>query len=451
MKSETYFQSLFAQKSLCISKRIVVFIVLTCLFFQAPAQNWFQVTSGTQNKLNTISFPSANVGYIGGNDSLLLKTIDGGTTWAPVNFTGVNFLSGGADILNLQFLSPNVGFMTVGPYSGSYGTTDGGLTWTQIALPGNHCFNRGMYFFDEYNGFIGGSGCFQSELISYVSNTLWSAGTWSSSTVNNASFNSNDMVTDIDFHNTNYGLAGSRSGYIFRTIDGGLNWDSAATPQPLSPVTSVLIVDDTIAYASYELDGGGGFGGLYISNDAGLTWNFDNASITFFYPDFMTLHKSGNQTIYTGGVSSIAQGLIFNKPENVSFWNYDIVDEKINDIASYNDSIVFAVGDSGYIVKNIPLITSLIENNETSQATFTIYPNPTSDVFTIEFDSENASNLTKDRSIEIVDVTGRKVYESDFKIDVAPTTIDVSQLNSGIYHVRIFDGNEIHSKKLIVE
>jgi hypothetical protein len=165
----------------------------------------------------------------------------------------------------------------------------------------------------------------------------------------------------------------------------------------------------------------------------------------------MTLHISGNQTIYTGGASSIAQGLIFNKPENVSFWNYDIVDEKINDIASHNDSIVFAVGDSGYIVKNIPVITSVIENNKTNRATFTIYPNPTSDVFTIEFDSENTSNVTKDRSIEIVDFTGRKVYESDFKIDVAPTTIDVSQFKSGICHVRFFDGNEIQSKKLIIE
>ena len=66
-------------------------LLLATLF--ASAQNWHQIPSGTTSKLNTIDFPSASIGYIGGNDSTLLKTTDGGETWNPVNFSGGDFLS----------------------------------------------------------------------------------------------------------------------------------------------------------------------------------------------------------------------------------------------------------------------------------------------------------------------------------------------------------------------
>jgi photosystem II stability/assembly factor-like uncharacterized protein len=57
------------------------FLGIICLFFfgtMLKAQVWYQVETNTHKKLNTIDFPSASIGYVGGNDSILLKSIDGG-------------------------------------------------------------------------------------------------------------------------------------------------------------------------------------------------------------------------------------------------------------------------------------------------------------------------------------------------------------------------------------
>jgi photosystem II stability/assembly factor-like uncharacterized protein len=128
-------------------------MLLLTVSFNVNADTWNQISSGTQKKLNTIDFPSSSVGYIGGNDSLLLKTTDGGVTWQKLNFSGITFLPGGEHIINMQFVNDTVGFITVGPYSGSYKTVNGGLTWTALPLPGNMCYNQGLFFSDENNGF----------------------------------------------------------------------------------------------------------------------------------------------------------------------------------------------------------------------------------------------------------------------------------------------------------
>lgn len=437
-KNKTMKTKTFTSK---ILKTILLMIAAFLNSDLATAQNWTQINSGTQKKINTIYFTSSTIGYLGGNDSLLMKTTDGGATWSQLNFSGVNFLTGGEHILNLQFLTDNIGFMTVGPYSGSYGTTDGGLTWSLIDLPGNHCYNQGLFFFDENNGFIGGSGCFQGELISAVSNANWQTGPWTASLVNSPSFNPSNIITDIDFYNSSFGLAVSKSGYVFRTTDGGLNWDSIATPAPLIELTSVLIVNDTLAYAGYNASNTGF--GLYISTDAGLTWSYDGNSATFFYPNFFTLHKTSNGSIYTGGNSQSGPGVIFYNLGGFSFWNIDAVDQQINDVASYNDSVVFAVGDSGYIVVNHPQAITSIAKTKPASHDFSIFPNPVSNELNI-----SASDLTQPATVEV------KIYSSQgqlVKTHNMTNSIDVSELTQGIYIVEIASRSQSIRKKFVKE
>jgi photosystem II stability/assembly factor-like uncharacterized protein len=421
---------------------VAIMLLLLVNYNFSFAQNWYQVVSGTHKKINTICFSSSTVGYLGGNDSLLMKTTDGGVTWNQLNYTGVNFLAGGANILNLQFISDMIGFMTVGPYSGSYGTTNGGLTWNQINLAGNHCYNQGLFFFDENNGFIGGSGCFQGELISSVSNQNWLTGTWNVNALDGIAFNADNLITDINFYNTSFGLAVSKSGYVFRTTDGGVNWDSIAPPAPLFPLTSVIIVNDTLAYAGYEATGAGF--GLYVSNDAGLTWQFDNNSATFFYPDFYTLHQTNNGHLYSGGKTSLIPfGLIFHASGALTNWVYDQVDMPIFDIASYNDSVVFAVGDSGYIVTNQPQLVTGAKTNLKAQTDFSIYPNPTKNLLFVTSPSiQNIVNV----KYKISNTLGQQV-----KTGTINTSIDISELQAGIYFIEIENNGHWQTKKFVVE
>ncbi|MBK9637851.1 MAG: T9SS type A sorting domain-containing protein [Bacteroidetes bacterium] len=418
-------------------KKFQLLLVIAHFFYSLPAhsQNWFPITSGTTKNLNAIHFQSSSVGYISGDDSLLLKTTGGGLTWNPINASGLNFLGWNADILNLQFLTDSIGYLTMGPYSISYKTIDGGLNWTPNAQAGNNCYNQGIFFFDPDNGFIGGSGCFQGELISRLS-----AGTWSQATMNSSTWDSQNMIVDIDFYNSQLGIAASKSGLIFRTTDGGLNWDSIPSNPSMNPLTSVLMVNDTLAYAGYQ-SLSVGFG-LYISIDGGLTWAEDLNSATFFYPDFLTLHQSGSGEIFSGGVSQGSQtGLIFRSPGNIFSWNYDVVDQQINDISSYNDSTVFAVGDSGYIVVN-KILTGLLSNNAPQLVEIKISPNPTNQYFKMEFPLHiNTSNITT----KIYSLLGELV-----QIETS-TTIDIRKLAAGVYVIEAFADGLVGRSKLVVE
>jgi photosystem II stability/assembly factor-like uncharacterized protein len=407
--------------------------VLACITTLSFSQTWNQIESGTNKKLNCIDFVGNQVGYIGGDDSLLLKTIDGGVTWNPITFTGVDFMPNGAHILNLDFVTPEIGFMTVGPYTGSYKTVDGGTSWVNLDPWGSLCYNQGLYFFDENNGFVGGAGCFQSELFNRIQN--------GSSTIIDATeggFSANHYVVDIDFYTVSFGLAASTGGVILRTVDAGLTWTKI--PSNLSDgtiITAVEILDENICYATYS--SGSTSMGLLLSTDGGLTWNTDPNTATFFFPEFYGLHETNNGSLFAGGFSvSSDEGIIFNTTD-LENWNYETVSFGINSMSSIHDSIVFAVGDSGYIVVNqinfeqadIPLI-----QDETFEAF--VFPNPSQG--NIEL-SETAVSL------QVFDQTGRIVYMKSNP----GKKIDLSELDGGSYRiVWENDKNEVKFAQLTV-
>jgi photosystem II stability/assembly factor-like uncharacterized protein len=418
-------------------KRKMMLAVFTLFMIAASsrAQEWFQVASGTNKKLNAIDFPSATVGYIGGNDSLLLKTTDGGQNWSPVNYSGITYYPGGEHIVNLKFINENIGFIAVGPYAGSYKTIDGGSTWTALTEL-TTCFNEGLYFFDENNGFIGGSGCFQGEKMNKMT-----AGVWSEPTINTPTWNAEHRIADYDFSSANFGLAASRSGYVLRTTDAGANWDTIPTPSsPMNPLTSILIVNNNLAYAGYESINSGF--GLYISTDSGLTWQEDMNSATFLYPDFMCLHESGNGTVFSGGnSSSMSSGAIFESPGDGSTWNYSIVDEQINDISSYNDTIVFAVGDSGYIIINQDWGTASLVNLPLNSLPVEVYPNPVENVLNLIIDEDLIADNSR---IKVFSISGELVHSEVFSMQ-----INLGKLKSGIYLVDIETINGLTTKRII--
>lgn len=419
-------------------KTILLLTIGLLLGSQVNAQSntWYQIPTGTTKKLNTINFPSSTVGYIGGNDSLLLKTTDGGETWNEVNYTGVTFIGDEDSILNLKFVSETIGYMATGPYGGIYKTINGGTTWTQITPAGVLCFNEGLFFFDENNGFLGGSGCFIGETIEKMS-----AGVLATTTINTPTNTAQNRVVDIDFLNSTFGLAASYSGYILRTTNGGTTWDTIPTPvMPNASLTSVAIVDDTLAYAGYNQIGGGL--GILRTIDAGLTWTQDMNSATFYYPYFFCMHESGDGKVFSGAQPSWAtNGLIF---ENYGggLWAYYEVDQPIHDMTSYADSVVFGVGDSGYVVVNQPPANLSFTENQNANDALAVFPNPFNDIITVNLPQEISS---ENFSLTIYSVTGELVYTAQNK----NMMLDLGNLTSGVYFVRLTSSDHLWTSKII--
>ena len=80
--------------------------------------------------------------------------------------------------------------------------------------------------------------------------------------------------------------------------------------------------------------------------------------------------------------------------------------------------------------------------NQVTTIDFDIYPNPSNGNFTVYF-----TDLEKGYSIEIYSILGKKVFE---KSAITTQNNTVSQLQSGVYLVKITKGSETVVKKVIV-
>lgn len=403
---------------------------------------WYEIPSNTTKHLRSIDFPSSSVGYIVGDSGVMLKSTNGGASWNPLNYSGIQVPIGLPNFTDVDFVDDLKGFAVVKNYSpGFYKTIDGGLNWVSDDPPSNMCYKRCVYPNDQDNWVLGGAGCFQSAMVDRRSTSGWT-----SSTINYESFNPEEYVVQMDFFN-NIGIAAMNAPYMLRTIDSGITWDTISTGiSALGVHTSVHFINPFTCYAGYD-DNGGGFG-ILVSYDAGLTWQQDINSATFFYPAFLSVTSAANGDVYSGGRPSgwPDQGLIFEF-DGVS-WLYEIVGQPVNDMDSYGTDITFGVGDSGLIVVNIPVSVLGLDpekpNENGAIENVLLYPNPAKDWVQISIDFDQLKSIT------LHDVHGRQM-QVETKIIDGKLSLNVSDLPAGVYIFSISDGTRSIQKKFIRE
>ncbi len=80
-----------------------------------------------------------------------------------------------------------------------------------------------------------------------------------------------------------------------------------------------------------------------------------------------------------------------------------------------------------------------------------IYPNPATDQLNVEFSAKN----TIVPEIKIFDLTGKMVRHFDkafiLNHEVFKADLDISDLNTGIYFVKVIQGEQTWSEKLVVK
>jgi plastocyanin len=77
---------------------------------------------------------------------------------------------------------------------------------------------------------------------------------------------------------------------------------------------------------------------------------------------------------------------------------------------------------------------------------FNVYPNPTYGTFTVEYNGASTQNENV-TAIEIFNLSGAKIYSQPIQNE--QTLIDLSNMPTGTYIVRINDNDRIYSKKLV--
>jgi photosystem II stability/assembly factor-like uncharacterized protein len=413
---------------------------------QLPA-TWIQVPVPTTKDLKTIDFPTPLVGFIGGEDSLLLKTTDGGLTWNHVPYTGINFNPSSSfvvadDFLELNFVTDQIGYAAVG--FSTYRTADGGLTWTALASSPALNHHRSLYFFADGEGVIGGFQEYVVSSLGYQKEYIdrFTTGTSSPVLINAPSALSMDTISDINFDLSSFGsvgLAVSTGGRIFRTIDGGITWDSIQSPLGNQvPLKCVTIVSSNLAFIGYDSEAASIAGfpliGLLFSIDGGATWGIDGNSAFFAGPTHNSLHTTSNGRTYCGaytslGISQTGYIMELADPTGFPIWNGFLVDEEINSMTSHSDTIVWGAGNNGYLVKRGPAESLSINEND-SKNQILVFPNPATSEINIIIPNENIQGSC---SIELYEIDG-KLLKSGIE---QAANIAIDDLDNGTYIFKV--------------
>ena len=127
---------------------------------------------------------------------------------------------------------------------------------------------------------------------------------------------------------------------------------------------------------------------------------------------------------------------IFEGMDSTGDWTLMIQDGYNDDVGVLNDWSI-------EICTEAPLSVS---SNPSPLDEVLVYPNPSDGLFNIELQS----NQSADIEISVYDVRGRIIFEDRYDNTIQfKQTIDLSQVNSGIYIMEISDGKNTINKRII--
>ena len=271
------------------------------VFSTAPSSNvspgWTVQNSGINTNLASVKAVSLLIAWTAGNEAQVLTTTNGGSTWKPVGGGAI----GNADIYVINALDANTAFVSTTPGDSTfiYRTTNAGATWKNVyTLTGG--FIDGIKMFDASNGIAVGDpvganwtilkttdgGATWSPATGRLKSAMKQAGTihWRRSAQaifglaqiqprfivqptaglhgRRARFplrTASPLISAVAM----YGLAGSDSGAIARTTDGGVTWT------PVSIGGSGFVAGFSGSGSDFFAAEGGS---VYRSTNFGATW-----------------------------------------------------------------------------------------------------------------------------------------------------------------------------------
>ncbi len=220
--------------------------------------NWFTVIGHYPNALAGVFFDDADHGWVGGTAAELLRTIDGGDTWSPVDTIGT-------PTYNLDFTSTTVGHSAgTGMNFTLFRTTDAGSSWSPVYESPRGTI-VGISFPTSDDGFIAD--------VRGVVSTTDGGQTW-----NLASEISEVWLSDIGFATATQGwVVGSvdtltnEDSLILKSTDAGASW----TPQVLetpNALAAIAVRDTSTACVA------GQYGTLARTTD-GATWELAGSEL----------------------------------------------------------------------------------------------------------------------------------------------------------------------------
>jgi len=453
---------------------------------------WEVLSKGNMSNSSSIVSTGNNV-IVVGTDGTITKSPDRGETWNTISI-------GRKDFHDVQFLNRNIGYASGrltkehNYYPFLMKTLNGGDDWIELNITFDDVQDIiKILFLNEINGYLLVNNVFGSR--SKILKTSDGGETW---TVKYNVDISDEQLNDLNFLDTNFGVAVGNGSTIVRTTNGGDNWEWTIRTNSI-PIYCANIVDQNLIYfGATGLEGQFRFlktensaltyesissnitdinrmsnvkdltffndkngwvllgyeiqntGILYKTNDAGLSWTRDyltgNIYDNFSAMDFLDsthgyVTKDGFILSTDDGGQNWHKQLIENYPYRAN--TVDFVDEKFGIIAGADNMLLRIEDDLNVVVEQFSEeIVSLYNLSQN-------YPNPFNPSTIIKYQIPN--NKTQNVSLKVFNILGKEVatlvnkkqspgvYQVEF--DASTSSATGKALPSGVYFYRLQAGD----------
>ncbi len=230
----------------------------------------------------------------------------------------------------------------------------------------------------------------------------------------------------------------SRSALIYKTTDGGAtNWEITSLPGGIINYITIHPTNpNKIAVATTSSSK------VFVSEDGGETWENYKKNLPNFSALSVVWDDNGNDGLYVGmnyGIYYIDKGLTEWQP-----YSNNIPNVQINELEINNETNMLYAATYGRGLWVSPLETPVLGvDDKILEENVSVYPNPANDILNVKL----SQNLEAD--IRVFDTLGKLVvYQPNISIS-GSHSVSVSNLNSGIYFVRINTETGTVTKKFI--
>ncbi len=234
----------------------------------------------------------------------------------------------------------------------------------------------------------------------------------------------------------NNGISLPDSGAIYRSLDGGMNWQQVHT-STITGFSDVAFLDDQIGVATRN------DGAMLRTTDGGDTWVPASVSISGNYVLTSVLFRGDGTGFASAYRPDGTEGLILSSDDAGANWGFNFSTASFNHSRRIYD-LYFFDDAHGYACTHIkPLLTDglITEVNDQRTQAVDLFPNPGTNTVNLRLHDAGVA------SIQILEATGRtvKVMRS-----IGPTAVlDVADLAPGTYVVRVSEGAEVRSMRFL--
>ena len=288
--------------------------------------NWSVIPKVTNNKLLKVEFVNNQIGYAVGTNGTVLKTTDEGQSWASIG------IHSRLNLISLSFINKDTGWVAggtvdiVGPEANYIGllmkTVDGGASW---AIDSSFKPISSVFFCNKDTGYI----CSTYSSGSYRSELSRSINGGSTFTVLKKDSTGN-YYTDVQFESSKSGYfayAGLvNSSGIYRTTDFGASWTNVLPTSTTGFVRNLFRPDSCSMFYSYSEVPGCGF----VGHDKCTNSNFNSLANSWCDASFINRNKG----FCVSGFALCSYSFIY-KLDTMSSPPIGITEEKLPNAALY--------------------------------------------------------------------------------------------------------------------